>query len=41
MKDVADGLKYTLKWALFAWSQGPIPPNSGELTEWISVLLQI
>ena len=28
MKHVADGLKYTLKWA-------------GELTEWISFLLQI
>ena len=41
MKHVADGLKYTLKWAMFAWSHGPILPNLGELTEWISVLLQI
>ena len=40
MKYVADGLKFTLKWALFAWSQGPILPNLGELTEWISFLLQ-
>ena len=24
MKHVTDGLKYTLKWALFAWPQGPI-----------------
>ena len=41
MKHVADGLKYTLKWTLFVWSDGPIPPNLGELTEWMSVLLQI
>ena len=38
---VADGLKYILKWSLSAWSQGPIPPNLGELTERILVLLQI
>ena len=41
MKHGGDGLTYTLKWTLFAWSQGPIPLNLGELTEWISVLLQI
>ena len=40
MKHVADWLKYTLKLALFVWPQGSIPPNLGELTEWISFLLQ-
>ena len=39
MKHVTYGLKYTLKWALFAWSQGPILSNLGELAKWISVLL--
>ena len=37
----ADRLKYILKWALFAFSEGPIPQNVEELTEWISVHLQI
>ena len=32
MKHVADGLKYTLKWALFAWRQSPTPSYLGELT---------
>ena len=41
MKNVADGLKYALKWVLYTWTQGPIPPNLGELTEWISVLLKM
>ena len=41
MKHAADGLKYSLKWALFAWSQDPISPNLGDLTEWILFLLQI
>ena len=41
MKNVADGLKYALKWVLFTWTQGPIPPNLRELTEWISVLLKM
>ena len=39
MNHVADGLKYTLKWARFAWSEGTISPNFGELTEWTPVLL--
>ena len=41
MKYVVDELKYTLKWALFAWSKGPILSNLGKLSEWVSVLLQI
>ena len=31
-KYVADGLKYTLEWSLFAWPQNSIPPNLGKLT---------
>ena len=38
---MAGGLKYTLKWVLFAWSQDPISPNLGALMEEILVLLQI
>ena len=41
MKHVADALKYTLILALYAWSLDLIPPNLGELTELISVILQI
>ena len=41
VKHLGDGLKCTLKWTLISWSQGLIPSNSGELIEWISVLLQI
>ena len=41
VKHIDDALRYSLIWVLFAWSQDQIPPYLGEMTEWISVLLEI